>query len=207
MDDQQTKQEPRAKSDFWRHGLGFAVSLWFLRTYVWNKPPQPAEKPAAASVAIVEQRSDGKQSLRTPEGHFEVDVPGAWIKLSSNQPRSYGAVMSDRLGKFGVGMASELRTGPSLGSAAAFGVARLDKFSKSFDQVTVLDSTASMRPGRPPFQQTVETVHQGVRTLFILSYQESEKAFVQLSVWGPPDEVEALRETHRPIWESLREVR
>ncbi|AMV19209.1 hypothetical protein [Planctomyces sp. SH-PL14] len=181
--------------------------MWFLRTYVWNKPSQTPVKPAAAPTVVVERRADGKQCLRTPDGQFEVDVPGAWVKASPGQPRSYGVTMSDHAGKFGVGIDSEPRPSPGRSSAAEFGVARFETFSKSFDHGTVLDSTISMRPGRPPFQQTVETVHKGVRTIFILAYQESEKAFVQLSVWGPPDDVETRRTIQRSLWASLREVR
>lgn len=155
----------------------------------------------------VQPNLDIKPVLRMNDNQFEVDVPVSWIESSPNRLQPVDVSKSDPSGQFGAGLRSQPRTQLHVSNAAEFGLAEFDTFSKSFDHVTVLDSTASMRPGRPPFQQTVETVHQGVRTLFILSYKESEKAFVQLSVWGPPDEVETLRMIHRSVWESLREVR
>ncbi|AMV20175.1 hypothetical protein [Planctomyces sp. SH-PL14] len=193
----------------WADRTLFFLVIWLMVLFALDsaRSSRNLRPPAVDPEPVVQPNAGSKPVLQTSDNKFEVDVPVTWIESSPNRSQPVDVSRSDPSGKFGVGLRSQPRTELQVRNAAEFGLAQFEAFSKAFDQVTVLDSTASMRPGRPPFQQTVETVHQGVRTLFILSYQESEKAFIQLSVWGPPDEVEVLREIQRPIWESLREVR
>lgn len=185
--------------------LGFCIVI-----RIASGPGRGFQNPAPPAIdgkSTAQTISDKKAILRTKDSGFEVEIPQSWIEPTPNRMQPYDVSRSDRSGRFGVGLFSEPRKGPPLSNAAEFGRAHFEAFSKPFDRVTLLDSTVSLRPGRPPLQQIVETVHGGVRTTFILAYQESGKAFVQLSVWGPPDEVETLRMIHRSVWESLREVR
>lgn len=167
--------------------------------------PRPVVQ-SAPGVEVPATEVKKAPTLRTSDGQFEVDVPSSWTNLPQPDPRSYGGAMTDPSGQIGIGLYSEPRE-RSLGTdAVAFGEQRLMTFSSKFDEVNVLESTASFRPGQPPFRQIVETRSGMKRTRFVLVYGQSSKAFFQVRVWAPSAEFQVHEPLLREIAASFREV-
>lgn len=192
----------------WRKYLlgGFVLYMVIRSMSDQSKPPQPvaASVPPVVEVAAPEVKT--APTLRTSDGQFEIDVPASWTKLPSTDPRAYGGAMTDPSGTIGVGLYSEPRERSLAMDAVAFGEQHLKTFSSKFDEVTVLEATASFRPGRPPLRQIVEARSGQERMRFVLIYGQSSKAFYQLRVWGPAAEFQVHEPLLREIAGSLREV-
>lgn len=187
--------------------LGGIVAFWMIGFAIeQGRPSQPALVEASAVPESPPTEAKGTKTLRTVDGQFEVDVPASWVVLPPSTPWAYGTAMTDPAGSIGVGLYLEPRPGSAATDTVTFGEQHLKAFSAKFDEVTVLESTASFRPGYPPLRQIVEARSGGERRRFALIYGETSTAFFQVRIWGPASEFHTHESQLREIVASFRAV-